>query len=166
MFVEAEDGNVAVTFGEAVVSGNGRKAIDEVFDPRVGGDDVVLAHLAEELVVLVTAREGDDDVATQFVIEAELRRVGENAGGAGVGGLRDDLLGIEVNIEQAGGPPWISRSSSARSARSSCQEAGSDCRGPSFGKTDIVHGLDIHDRIRCAAGKGRIRIAGDARRWR
>jgi hypothetical protein len=35
VFVEAEDGEVAVALGEAVVGGDGGEAIDEIFDARV-----------------------------------------------------------------------------------------------------------------------------------
>src|ERR1700704_5915643 len=84
MFVEAEDGDVAVALGVAVVGGNGREPIHQVFDARVRREDVILAKLAEEAVVLVPAGERYDDVASQFVIEAELERVREYAGGTGV----------------------------------------------------------------------------------
>jgi len=40
-----------------------------------------------------------------YVIEAELERVREYAGGTGVGGLRDDLFRIEVHVDQGRRPP-------------------------------------------------------------
>ena len=72
---------------------------------RVSDVNVVLAELTEKPVFLIAAGERHDDVAPKLVVEAELQRVGQHAGGTGVGRLRNDLLGIEMHVEQARRPP-------------------------------------------------------------
>ena len=47
----------------------------------------------------------DETSAAQFVIEAQLHGIGQNAARAGIGDFRDDLFGLEVNVEQAGRAP-------------------------------------------------------------
>jgi hypothetical protein len=91
MLVVAETGDVAVALCVSVEQGNRSKAVRQILDPRVDGADFVGAKLTVELVVLVTAGDGHDDIAQQFVIDTELERVGHDSGRAGVGCLRHDL---------------------------------------------------------------------------
>ena len=105
LLVVGEDWDVAIARGVAVVSGNGAEAIQQIFDAGIRRGDVVLAQLSEKAVGFISSGERHDDVAAQFVIETELQGVGEHAGRTGVRGLGDELLGIEMDVEQAGRPP-------------------------------------------------------------
>src|SRR6202790_4415071 len=105
VFVEAEGGDIAVAGGVSMEDGNGAKSIEQILDTGIGGGDVVLALLAEEAVALISAGERHNDIAAQLVVQSELQGVGEHAGGTGIGSFGDELLGLEVNIQQAGGAP-------------------------------------------------------------
>src|SRR6202158_50898 len=88
-----------------MIEGNGAEAVEQIFDAGIGGDDVVLAQLAEEPVALVSASNRHDDVAAQFVVDAKLHGVGEHADRAGIASFGDELFGIEVNVETPGRTP-------------------------------------------------------------
>src|SRR3954462_15785851 len=100
MFVEAEGGNIAVTGGKSMIEGNGTEAVEQILDACVGRDDVVLADLTEEAVGFVAPSERYDDIATQLVIQTQLKRVREHAARTGLRGFGYKLFCLEVDIEQ------------------------------------------------------------------
>src|ERR1700733_1783869 len=57
IFIVTEGGSIAVASGVDIKEGNRAEAIEYILDAGIRADDVILAQLAEELVVLVSAGE-------------------------------------------------------------------------------------------------------------
>src|SRR5262245_37316740 len=102
MLLIAERRDVAVALGITVEHRNASEAARQIFYARVERRDLVVARLAVEFVLLDAACDRDDDVAKELIVDSQLKVVGEDAGHAGVGRLRDDLLSLEADVDQPG----------------------------------------------------------------